>query len=246
MTSGQPRALVVDGLCNARDLGGLPLRDGGWTPRGVFFRAECLHRVTPTGWAQLRELGVRTLIDLRQPVERDSLPYAAPAWANVVAVDHDGLDEHPDFWAGYWDNGLVGTALYYLPHLEQLPERSAAVLAAIANAPDGGVLFHCAGGRDRTGLIALLLLATAGVEPEAIVDDYLESVRNGDALGAVFGRPDDEPEREAVCRAHGTTTEAAFRAVVERLDLSAVLDLLDPDVRRALSTWRAGVQPRQS
>lgn len=232
------RTVSVDGLCNARDLGGLPLRSGGHTPAGVFLRSECPSRVPPSGWERLRELGVRTVIDLRQPRERAAVPYDAAAGMSVVPVDHDGFDDHPEFWADYWDNGLVGTALYYLPHLQRLPERSAAVLTAAAEAPEGGVLFHCAGGRDRTGLVALLLLAIAGAEPEAIVEDYLESVRNGDALGAALGRPDDEPVREALCREHGTTTEGAVRRVVERLDLSELRRLVGEHTWRTLRTWR--------
>ena len=54
-----------------------------------------------------------------------------------------------------------------------MPERTVAVLHALATAPPGGVLFHCAAGRDRTGLIAAILLTAADVEPEAIVTDYL-------------------------------------------------------------------------
>jgi protein-tyrosine phosphatase len=238
------RTVSVEGLCNARDLGGLGLASGGHTPYRVFFRSECLHRVTPNGWKRLRELGVRTVVDLRQPSERDKQSYDCPAWVTVVSVDHDGLDEHPDFWADYWDNGLVATALYYLPHLQQLPERSADVLIAIANAPDGGVLFHCAGGRDRTGIVALLLLAIAGAESDAIVEDYLDSVRNGDTLGAALGRANDEPEREALCREHGTTTEGAFRQVVQQLDLAAIRSLVGDDAWRTLSTWRGGLSPK--
>src|ERR1700739_3101891 len=158
----QPRAISVEGLCNARDLGGLVRADGGHTPFGVFFRSENLHAVTARGWQRLHALGIRSVIDLRQPAECRQAGYHAPGWFTVTHVDHDGLDDHPGFWADYWETGLVGTALYYQPHLRQLPHRSAAVLSAIAQAPEGGVLFHCMAGRDRTGIIAMLLLAVAG------------------------------------------------------------------------------------
>ncbi len=237
-TDGVTRTLSVDGLCNARDLGGLRRVGGGRTPYGVFFRSENLHTVTPAGWRQLHRLGIRTVIDLRQPAERERAAYHAPTWATVQQVDHDGLDEHPEFWADYWENGLVGTALYFLPHLQRLPERSAAVLSAIAQAGEGGVLFHCMGGRDRTGIIAMLLLAIAGTEPESIVDDYLETVRNGAALAAARGVPSSEPACEDICRSHGTTTEGAFRDAVRNLDPGPVLDLLTEDDRETLATWR--------
>ena len=143
----QPHVISVEGLCNARDLGALERAGGGFTPSGVFFRSESLHAVTPKGWQRLHALGIRTVIDLRQPAERQHLAYQAPEWCTVTHVDHDGLGDHPEFWADYWETGLVGTALYYLPHLQRLPHRSAAVLSAIARAPEGGVLFHCVAGR---------------------------------------------------------------------------------------------------
>lgn len=239
--TGEPRVLLVDGLCNARDLGGLQRVGGHRTPFGVFFRAENLAALTPAGWEQLRALGVRTVIDLRQPAERERASYRAPEWVTTSHVDHDGLDEHPDFWADYWDNGLVGTALYYLPHLQELSYRSAAVLSAIAQAPAGGVLFHCGAGRDRTGIIAMLLLTMAAVEPEDIVEDYMTSVRNGPALARVQGRADLEPACEQVCRRHGTTAEGAFRDVIADLDVGQVLDLLNARDRAALTTWRGAL-----
>ena len=173
------RTLRADGLTNARDLGGLPRRDGSATPSGVFFRAENVDRLTPAGWDQVYAAGVRSVVDLRQPAERARDTSPRPAWLTTRHVDHDGLDEHPEFWVDYWETGLVGTALYYLPHLAALPERTGAVLAALADAPEGGVLFHCMAGRDRTGLIAAILLSAVDTEPEAIVDDYLETVRRG-------------------------------------------------------------------
>jgi protein-tyrosine phosphatase len=238
---GHLRAISVAGLHNARDLGGLIRAGGGLTPVGIFFRSENLRAVTPEGWQQLHAVGIRTVIDLRQPVERHQVSYNAAERFTIVHVDHDGLDDHPDFWGDYWETGLVGTPLYYLPHLKRLPHRSAAVLSAIARAPEGGVLFHCAAGRDRTGIIAMLLLTVAAVAPGAIVDDYLESVRNGAALAAAAGRPNSEPACEELCRKHGTTTEGAFRDVVADLDLDPVIGLLSDEDRKAITTWRGSL-----
>jgi len=165
------RSIDVDGLVNARDLGGLRRRDGAVTPRGVFFRSENIDWVRPTGWDQLRALGVRTVVDLRQPAERARDVQARPPWLTTVTVDLDG-PENTAFWKDYWDNGLCGTALYFIPHLVAMPERAVRVLSALAHAPAGGILFHCMSGRDRTGLISLLLLTAADAEPEEIVSDY--------------------------------------------------------------------------
>ena len=113
---------------------------------------------------------------------------------------------------------MCGTPVYYLPHLEAMPERAGSALSAIVSAPPGGVLFHCMSGRDRTGLIAMLLLAAIDVEPDEIVDDYLESAAR------------DDP-----------SIEAAFRAALAGLDLPRVLaeGRISDANRSALLTWRS-------
>lgn len=238
------RALMVDGLVNARDLGGLPLTGGGTTPCGVFFRSENVDAVTARGWDELHDLGVRTLVDLRQHAERQQDRRRRPDWLVTAHVDLDGL-ENVDFWRDYAHNGLWGTAAYFLPHLRAMPERAGAALAAVADAEAGGVLFHCMGGRDRTGLVAMLLLRLVGAAPDAIVDDYLETVRNADALARAAGRENDEPLREAVLARRGSSTEDAFRDALGGLDLDAFLSAsgLSGGTVRRLRTWRSSVVP---
>jgi protein tyrosine/serine phosphatase len=237
------RTLHADGLANARDLGGLPRRDGSPTPSGVYFRAENVDQLTQAGWQQVHDAGVRSVLDLRQPSERAADRSPRPAWLTTLHVDHDGLDDHPEFWADYWDSGLVGTALYYLPHLAALPERTGEVLTALTTAPEGGVLFHCMGGRDRTGLVAAILLLAADVDPEAIVDDYLETVRRGDLRAATSNRNNAEAELEALCATLGTSTEGAFRDALAGLDLERLLDdaAVPPEVRDRLFSWRGAL-----
>lgn len=239
------RRLEVCGLVNARDLGGLCCRrNGAYTPRGVFYRSENVDWITPTGWDQVYAEGIRTVVDLRQPSEREHDTRRRPGWLTTIDVDLDGL-ENQSFWKDYWDNGLVGTALYFLPHLKAMPERAGAALSAIVAAPAGGVLFHCMGGRDRTGMIAMLLLAAVDTEPDQIVGDYMETVRIGDLRAATANRNNAEPEIDALCRSLGTTTEGAFRSAVTGLDLARVLTAaqLSREDRTALATWRGTLQP---
>jgi len=233
------RTLHADGLHNARDLGGLPRVAGGATPYGVNYRSENVDHLTERGWRQVYDAGIRTVVDLRQQVERDRDVAARPAWVTTVHVDHDGLD-NAAFWADFWENGLVGTAMYYLPHLAAMPERTVDAVSAIVTAPPGGVLMHCMGGRDRTGLMSLVLLTAAGVEPDAVVDDYLETVRNGDARAASGNRNEAEEQIEELCAQFGTSTEQAFREAQTGLDLDRVLDDggISPDDRAALFSWR--------
>lgn len=161
-------------------------------------------------------------------------------------IDLDGLDNHR-FWKDYWNNGLVVTALYFLPYLRAMPQRSGAALAAIINAPTGGVLIHCMEGRDRTGMIALLLLAAVDNNTEDIVADYLETVRLGDLRAATSNRDNDEALIEELCRFHGSTAQDAFRSAVTGLQLSArfaASGLTDQELH-GLRTWSGviSVQP---
>lgn len=238
----QKRTLHIDGLVNARDLGGLARRDGSMTPYGVFYRSETLELVHPSGWDQLKREGIRTIVDLRQQQERDKDVQPRPDWLTTIHADLDGLD-NDEFWKNYWEQGLSSTALYYLPHLAAMPERASAALDAIVTAPEGGVLFHCRSGRDRTGLIALLLLSAVDTEPEAIVDDYLEMVRRGDMRGERTNRENPEPALEALCRKYGTTTEDAFRAVVEGLEYEHFVEQANFSriALDALHTWRGNI-----
>lgn len=236
------RTINIEGLVNARDLGGLKRRDGSLTPSKVFYRTESLEFVAGDGWNQMKDEGIRTVVDLRQQDERDKDVNTRPDWLNTIHVDLDGL-ENSDFWDDYWDFGLGSTALYYLPHLKAMPERAAAALKAIVNAPKGGVLFHCKSGRDRTGLVSLLLLSAIDTEPDEIVDDYLETVRLGDLRGQRTNRPNPEPALEDLCIKYGTTTEGAFRDAVERLDFDEFLKAAELDyiTIEALRSWRGSI-----
>ncbi|MHC6220097.1 tyrosine-protein phosphatase [Arthrobacter sp. MMS24-S77] len=240
----EDRKLKVDGLVNGRDLGGLRRADGTVTPKGVFFRSENVDWVTGNGWQQIYDAGIRTVVDLRQQGERTTDTRERPSWLTTIHVDLDGL-ENKEFWADYWDNGLVGTALYFLPHLAAMPERSGAAISAVVNAPAGGVLFHCMGGRDRTGLLAMALLRAIGTDSECVVDDYLETVKLGDVRAASSKRNNAEPMLEELCRKHGTTTEGAFRDVLAQFDLKAFLDAakLTHEDRERLFTWRGAITP---
>ena len=180
---------------------------------------------------------MRTVLDLRQAAARERDTGARPDWLTTGHVDLDNLT-NAAFWADYHD--LDGTALYFLPHLRAMPDRIGAALQAVADAPPGAVLFHCMGGRDRTGLLAMVLLAAAAVEPADIVDDYLETVRVRNAQAAAEHSHSAEPMLDRLCRARGHSTESAFRAALDGLDVDEVLRRagLDDATITAVRTWR--------
>lgn len=188
-TTAADREITWEGFHNARDLGGLPAGRRHVTRRQALIRSADLRFVTAAGWQAAYDAGVRTIIDLRNDdeVREPAGPGAtalggsarlppvaggrqAPTGMRRVHVPLDGIEDTA-FWRYLNEERLNGTPLYYRPFLERKPDRCAAAVAAVARAAPGGVIFHCSAGRDRTGLLTLLLLSVAGVPEEIIAAD---------------------------------------------------------------------------
>jgi protein-tyrosine phosphatase len=221
------RHLDWPGCVNVRDLGGLPLTAGGVTAFGGIVRADSLDRLTPAGWERLHAYGIRTAIDLREADERTA-GVQRPEGITVVTVE---LDDNADsaFWYACADGDIDGTPLYYRPFLRHKADRCVQVLTAVAGAGPGGVVVHCGIGRDRTGLIALLILALAGVEPDAIVEDYALS---HERLRKFFGR-DDDPIADRLAE-RGTTVADTLTDLLGSADLAGMLNGLTAANREAV------------
>jgi protein-tyrosine phosphatase len=240
------RRLRWDGCYNVRDLGGLRTSDGRSIRWGAVVRSDSVHRLTAAGWDALHAHGVRTILDLRNDDEVGA--DAAPRPPGLTTV-HVPLDDAADaeFWDYCWANDLDGSPLYYGPFLERKPDRCAAVIAAIARAQPGGVVVHCGVGRDRTGLITLLLLALAGVSPDEIAADYELSTDCLTPLYATLGVDDQGPRIREILVRKATSARDCIRATLSTLDIDAYLRsaglrdddlaavrarLLDPDAAR--------------
>ena len=167
------RVLVWDGCTNVRDLGGLRTCDGCTTLWGAIVRSDTPARLTETGWLALYEYGVRTIISLRTHGMVEDELNITPRHPDLVTVQVEIEDiTDTEFLQQWATTNLWGTPLYYKDALQRWPERHAAAISAVAQARPGGVLFHCVRGNDRTGMIALLLLALVGVTPDDIIADY--------------------------------------------------------------------------
>lgn len=169
------RHLRWDACANARDLGGLATDDGATIRWGALVRADAVGRLTEGGCAALEAYGVRTIIDLRVPVEVRDEP--SPFTAHREIVTHY-LPLDPNDRAmnravvAHKAAGLSPTAAMNSAYLETHQAPIAAIMRAVADARDGGIVVHCHAGRDRTGLIVALLLGVAGVPAATIVADY--------------------------------------------------------------------------
>ena len=221
------RDLHWDGMYNVRDLGGLPTASGAWTRSGAFVRSEGLDLLSADGWDSLHDHGVRVCVDLRSGFELDERPYrSANERVSVIEARwEEGLLEDPEFraWA---ESGVLGCALYFQPFLDRWPERTAALFSAlagaVAGAAGGGVLYHCQRGRDRTGLVTILLLALVGVPDEVIIEDHLRTDGRLLARGIALGHVPLDGEAELYA-ARSTTAEATLAALLGSFDAEAYL-----------------------
>ena len=215
------RSLDWDGCFNVRDLGGLATVDGRRTRWGAIVRGDSLGCLSSRGWEQLEAHGVRVVIDLRNEDERGEDATPRPSTIETIRIPLDETSDR-EFWDSWESGPQFGTPLYYGPHLRRFPAKSAEVLTAIAQAPPGGVAFHCAGGRDRAGQIAILVLALVGVAEEEIVADYLLSHERLPALYESRGEEDQTPLLQTFLRERGTSAAIEIQRLLA-LDLEAVL-----------------------
>jgi len=213
---------------------------GATTRYGRLIRSADTRFITAAGWEAAREAGIRAVVDLRNAdeVAPGSVPVATlgagtfavpgaeasaarPADIKTMLVPLDDIEDL-DLWRYLNGEGLNGTPLYYRPFLDAKPERVAVVLTAIARVQDGGVIFHCGAGRDRTGLISLLLLALADVTPEAIVADYELTLGRLGPLFAALGLADEFDVREHL-KERGTTVSETITTLLRDLDAAEYL-----------------------
>jgi protein-tyrosine phosphatase len=188
-----PSSLPFPELLNARDLGGYPTVDGHVTRTHSLVRADDLAQLTPAGLRALADYGIQTVLDLRWPEEASKHQSPVPAGLPHVRYERISLLTHTeDEWR--LRSREVAKELWKCVVLEHVGHELRRVLVSIADAAPAALLFHCVAGKDRTGLIAALLLALADAQPAAIAADYAIS---GENLRAGYLRryPGTEPER---------------------------------------------------
>lgn len=236
------RSIAFQSVFNVRDLGGLRSADGRVVRRGRVFRADGVNRLDGPDLEVARGLGLQTVIDLRTrgeierhgrfpvdhlPVRWHHLPVLQGMWSEQELVASDGP-----------------VAFLRDRYLDMVVEGGPAIARSVELVADAGpVLFHCAAGKDRTGVVAAVVLGLLEVPAEDIAADYhlsaaaMESFldwlrqRFPDALDAMVDQPREYLEAPAeamfefldeVHRRHGSVLGLAEHlgvgpAVVDRL-----------------------------
>jgi protein-tyrosine phosphatase len=163
--------LLLTGAKNVRDLGGYRTEDGKVTKRHSLLRADALNNLTEEDCRMLYEYGVRCIIDLRSLEETEREPDKLPGGYKDIEYLHVPIQDHvrasrysEEFPPSMWQ--------LYRWLLDDSKESFCRIFKTIGKYSDSCVLFHCSGGKDRTGTIAMLLLKLAGVEDGTVIADY--------------------------------------------------------------------------
>lgn len=172
MTQNHDRLIALQGAYNVRDLGGYPRSGGGHTRWRSLFRGDALHALTMQDMETLVGHGLAAVIDLRNDKEiaAEPNPFATHDSVRYINIPLFSAMSPVELMAAARSDFDMGER--YCHALDQCQPAIAEVLAAIAAHPEGALLFHCSAGKDRTGVIAALLLANAGVQSDAIIEDY--------------------------------------------------------------------------
>ena len=189
MSVGGERVLRWDGCVNVRDLGGLPLAEGGETAFRVVVRADSLPNLTEAGRRALADYGVSLVVNLRPQREHDE---EDPVDALPVPVVRAPMDPRDVEAAWVWPSMCEA----YLALADHFRGEFAKALTALGNTEPPGAI-HCAGGRDRTGIACGMALWLAGVEPDAIALDHALSDESWAPLNEEWlAAATDDEERE--------------------------------------------------
>jgi protein-tyrosine phosphatase len=189
MISGE-RNLGLRGARNFRDLGGYQARGGARTRWGRVFRSDALV-LEDSDFDVFASLGLRTVYDLRSDAERESTPNRLPDASHInelVSLVSESAAPPPlDALVG---DGEAFLADVYLHMLKRSAPSLGRILSGLADEPRLPAVFHCAAGKDRTGMVAALLLSVLGVPEEDILDDYelTSRYRTSERLDAVMAR----------------------------------------------------------
>lgn len=208
-------AVHWEGAVNARLLAGDIYRMG---------RSEWL---TATGWRQAWDDGVRTIVDLRNGNERTRRPTDPVVPPEAIArftVLHRPTEDpaHERFGAVF--GRYMAHPRSYLDCLRLFPDKIAEVFRALAGA-EGAVVINCSAGRDRTGLVSMLLLQLAGASAQANADHYELGLRGINEWHRIspYPHPVERHLAEEELAERIAETRAAFLAALDRLDAEAYL-----------------------
>lgn len=224
----------LQGASNFRDLGGYMSGDGRRVRRGCVFRSGHLAQLTVEDFAVLRQLGIGTVIDLRSEHEMRSQP---SHWPEDLAIERINPDIQPALHAANMKMKAVlqreptPAGMYKMVDVvyQDIPGACGPAFKRLADlllASNAAVMFHCTNGRDRTGIMATVLLHLLGVSRDDILADYMLTNElldieggiglNGRILSAAFGFDVSDDMVRIMNTAHERNIDTLFDTVATR------------------------------
>jgi protein-tyrosine phosphatase len=193
--------MEIDGLSNIRDLGGYKTKDGKTVKKQLMYRSDTLSKLSPKGIEQVEQLNLGYIFDLRadNEIARKPDPQIAGAQYSQTEILADplvrsapnGLEEVRAFYAS------DAAKTYYMRGSRYMYNSSTSrksieniILSALGGNAEKAFLYHCSGGKDRTGYVSAIILSLLGVDNETIVKEYL--------LTNVDRKAFDDAERETM------------------------------------------------
>ncbi|KAN0097046.1 Protein-tyrosine phosphatase-like protein [Tylopilus felleus] len=225
----RPPFVQISGVCNVRDLGSYPTSTPNLiTKPGFAFRGAEVSNITEQGIQQMRALGITTVFDLRSDPEMQKYSTPIPTIEGVQilrAPVFTNEDYSPESMARKFELYASGTTEAFIKLYSQILDHGGrafgTILRHVRHRPNAPFLFHCTAGKDRTGIVAAILLKLAGVDDHFICQDY--------SLTRI-GR---EPDREKVLRRllkeplFAANSELALRMLTSRYEtMHVTLSLL--------------------
>jgi len=174
------RVIDLEGCLNFRDLGGYPTFDGRRVRWRLVFRSDALHHLSAADVTRVRdELRIAAVVDLRSSAELRTEGRGRLA-GEAIAFHHlplfDGNAARPEGWAA------VDTLADRYTLLAEFAKAPIVRVVDLLAAAEGPVVYHCAAGKDRTGVISAVLLGLLGVPDEVVIADYAATQECLDAI----------------------------------------------------------------
>ncbi|KAI0092184.1 protein-tyrosine phosphatase-like protein [Irpex rosettiformis] len=176
----KPPFVSVPGVVNVRDLGSYSTTYPGMiTKPKLLYRSGEISNITEEGKERLKELGIGAVYDLRSDTEIAKYNTPCPVIEGIEVIrtpvfKHE--DYTPEMMAKRFELYASGKIEAFMELYSQILEHGGpafgAILRYIRDHPESGCMFHCTAGKDRTGVVAALLLKLAGVDDDAIAEDY--------------------------------------------------------------------------
>lgn len=177
-----------EGLHNFRDLGGVRTADGRVVATGRVYRSDSLHRMTAADAAVLADLGIATVIDLRAP---DEVAHVGTGPVATLGAAHHNLPVRPAVLSAPADPDVApapSAAEHYFRYLAEGPDCFRGVVTLLGAPSTTPAVFFCNAGKDRTGVVAAMLLTLLGVPDDAVAADYARTRAALAAIAAVSRR----------------------------------------------------------